>query len=338
MSAKISRRDMLKMSAAGAVAASALSFPAFIRKGRAQDKQEYVWLSAFTNLPLFVANDHPALFQIGEELGVTVTIAGPNTVDIPGLVAAVEQTTARRPSGMMVVGWDPSALIPAIDAAIEAGIAVVTVDADVPASKRLSFIGTDWFSLGVAQGQAMLGALAGRTGIIATQGYPEQEINQQALRGFRSVLEPAGNTVLDEVRDGGNIAETTQTAANIITANPDLVGMAGFNSESGPGIGAALKEAGKGGQIVATCVDAELQHLTLVKEGILTACVGQKRQLFTYQGVKALYDVVNNKLAFTGSVETDAQVGIVPIPINYNTGTYTVTADTVDIYIAAKGG
>jgi ABC-type sugar transport system substrate-binding protein len=338
MNNKISRRDMLKLGATAAAAASTVAAPAFLRKSRAQDKQEYVWLSAFTNLPLFVANDHPALFQIGKELDVTVTIAGPNTVDIPGLVAAVEQTTARRPSGMMVVGWDPSALIPAIDAAIDAGIPVVTVDADVPASKRLSFIGTDWFSLGVAQGRAMLAALGDRKGIVATQGYPEQEINQQALRGFRSVLEPAGLTVLDEVRDGGNVAETTQTAANIITANPDLVGMAGFNSESGPGIGAALKEAGKGGQIVATCVDAELQHLTLVKEGILTACVGQKRQLFTYQGVRALHDVVNNKLAFTGSVDTDKQVGIVPIPINYNTGTYTVTAATVDIYIKAKGG
>jgi ABC-type sugar transport system substrate-binding protein len=338
MAKNLSRRDVLKLGAGTAVAASALSFPAFIRKSRAQDQQEYVWLSAFTNLPLFVANDHPALFQIGEELGVTVTIAGPNTVDIPGLVAAVEQTTARRPSGMMVVGWDPSALIPAIDAAIDAGIPVVTVDADVPASKRLSFIGTDWFSLGVAQGQAMAAALGDRRGVISTQGYPEQEINQQAIRGFRSVLDPLGFEVLDEVRDGGNIAETTQTAANIITANPELVGMAGFNSESGPGIGAAIIEAGRAGDIAATCVDAELQHLTLVREGVLAACVGQKRQLFTYQGVKALYDVVNNRLAFTGSTETDAQVGIVPIPINYNTGTYTVTPETVEIYIAAKGG
>ena len=42
---------------------------------------------------------------------------------------------------------------------------------------------------------------------------------------------------------------------------------------------------------MATCVDAEAQHLRLVKEGILTAAVGQKRELFTYQGVKALYEL-----------------------------------------------
>ena len=104
-------------------------------------------------LPLFVAHDHPALFQAGRELGVRVTIAGPDTVDIPGLVAAVEQTAARRPTGMMVVGWDPSALIPAIDRAVESGIAVVCVDADVPGSKRQAFIGTDWRDLGVRQGR-----------------------------------------------------------------------------------------------------------------------------------------------------------------------------------------
>ena len=75
----------------------------------ANSDEEYVWLSANANLPLFVAHDHPALRLIGEELGVKVTIAGPNSVDIRGLVEAVEQTTARKPSGMMVVGWDPSA-------------------------------------------------------------------------------------------------------------------------------------------------------------------------------------------------------------------------------------
>jgi ABC-type sugar transport system substrate-binding protein len=67
--------------------------------------------------------------------------------------------------------------------------------------------------------------------------------------------------------------------------------MAGFDSESGPGMGQAIKEAGKAGKIVATCVDAEEQHLRLVKEGVLTAAVGQKRELFTYMGVKALFEL-----------------------------------------------
>src|SRR5947209_19369076 len=118
---KISRRNMLKATGAvaGAAALTTFSKPSF-NILHAQGEEEYVWLSANAHLPLFVAHDHPALMQIGKDLGVKVTIAGPDTVDIPGPVAAVEQTAARKPSGMMVVGWDPSALTPAITMAAEA--------------------------------------------------------------------------------------------------------------------------------------------------------------------------------------------------------------------------
>jgi ABC-type sugar transport system substrate-binding protein len=68
--------------------------------------------------------------------------------------------------------------------------------------------------------------------------------------------------------------------------------MAGFDSESGPGMGQAIKEAGKTGQIIATCVDDQEQHLRLCKEGVLTALVGQKRELFTYHGVQALLETL----------------------------------------------
>src|SRR6185436_14863258 len=95
--------------------------------------EEYVWLSANANLPMFTVQDHPALLQAGEELGVKVTIAGPNSIDLPGLLAAIEQTIARKPAGLMVVGWDPSALVAPINRAIEMGIPVVCIDADVPA-------------------------------------------------------------------------------------------------------------------------------------------------------------------------------------------------------------
>jgi ribose transport system substrate-binding protein len=298
--------------------------------GQSYADEEYVWLSANANLPLFTAHDHPALRLVAEELGVRVQVAGPNSIDIPGLVAAIEQTAARKPAGMMVVGWDPSALVPPINNAIESGVPVVCVDADVPASKRLAFIGTDWYDLGVRQGEAMVKALAGRRGKVALLGLIEQAIDQQAFAGFRSITEKAGLTAMEPQQDKGNQAEAARVAAAIVQANPDLVGMAGFDSESGPGMGQAIKEAGKTGKIVATCVDAEEQHLRLVKEGVLTAAVGQKRELFTYMGVKALFELRHSKLRFTSD---DKAAGVTPIPVNYNTGTYTVTRGNVDLFL-----
>jgi ribose transport system substrate-binding protein len=337
----LSRRDLLKGSTFAALGTAMTGCeqapstsseqsggPATRRPGN--PNEEYVWISANANLPLFVAHDHPALRLAGEELGVKVTIAGPNTVDIPGLVGHLEQAVARKPAGIMVVGWDPSALVPAINKAIEAGVPVVTVDADVPESKRHAFIGTNWYDLGVKQAEAMVQALRGKKGKIAMLGLIEQTIDQQAFEGFRSVALPAGLTCLDPQQDKGNQAEAARVAAAILQANPDLVGMAGFDSESGPGIGQAIKEAGKSGQIAATTVDAEEQHLRLVTEGILTACVGQKRELFTYLGAKALYELNHSKLKFT---KDDVKAGISPIPVYYYTGTYTVTKENVELFL-----
>jgi ABC-type sugar transport system substrate-binding protein len=176
----------------------------------------------------------------------------------------------------------------------------------------------------------MVRALAGRRGKAAMLGLIEQSIDIAAFAGFRSVVERAGVTVLEPFQDKGTQAEATRVAAAVLQAHPDLVGMAGFDSESGPGMGQAIKEAGRAGQVVATCVEGEPQHLRLLKAGVLTACVRQKRELFTYMGVKALYDYVHSPVRFTDS---DREAGIVPIPVNYNTGTYTVTRETVDLFL-----
>lgn len=337
MATGISRRKALLASAAvGLAACRSTDHAATASAGIAPGKtsvapgEEYVWISANSNLPLFVAHDHPALLQVGKELGVKVTIAGPNTIDIPGLVATMEQTTSRKPAGIMVVGWDPSALVPAINAAIEAGVPVVCVDADVPASKRLAFIGTDWHEIGVKQAQAMLKALNGRRGKVAMLGLIEQYIDQQAISGFRSVASAAGLTVMDPQQDKGNQSEASRVASALVQAHPDLVGMAGFDSESGAGIGQAIKESGKVGQVLGTCVDSEPQQLRFIKEGVLTASVGQKRALFTYQGVRALFDVVHNSLHFTAD---DLKAGISPIPVYYNTGTFIVDKSNVDVIL-----
>jgi ribose transport system substrate-binding protein len=300
-------------------------------KGRADySNEEYVWISPHANLPLYKAHDHPALELAAKELGVKVTITGPSTLDMTLFVSMLETTVARRPAGMLISAWDPSVVISPIAKAVEAQIPVVTVDVDAPTSKRHTFVGTNWFDLGVRQGEAMVKALAGRTGKIALLGLTEQYIDQQAFAGFKSVVQKAGLTPMEPQHDRGDAAIAARVASTLIQSTPDLVGMAGFDSESGPGIGLAVKEAGKVGKIVVTCVDAEPVHLNLIKEGVVTAAIGQKRELFTYLGLRVLFDLNHSPLRFTAN---DRRAGIVPAPEVINTGSYTVTRENVDVFL-----
>ncbi len=332
------RRELLRHVGLAASLGAVAALPGCDRSGAVSvgrdtgdySHEEYVWISANSNLPLFVTHDHQALKVAEQAFGVKTSIAGPDTIDIPGLITAIEQAAARKPAGMMVVGWDPEAMIPIINQVADQGIPIVCVDADVPKSKRLSFIGTNWYDLGVRQGEAMVKALDGRKGKVALLGLIEQAIDQQAFDGFRSIAVPAGLDCMEPLQDEGKQSKAYEVAAGLLQANPDLVGMAGFDSESGPGLGQAIKESSRAGKVIATCVEAERQHLELLKAGVLTACIGQKRELFTFIGVQALFDANRARVKLTND---DVRAGVVPIPVNYNTGTYTVTKDNVDYFL-----
>ena len=297
------------------------------------EKEVYSWCCQYNSLPLFVNNDYIGMDLIAEQLGVEVRKVGPQEVDLPAFQAAIEQEIAKKPDGMMVVGWDAS-LATGIDKAMEAGIPVVTVDADVPDSQRLCFIGTDWYDLGVEQAKAVAPYLEGKTGTAVCIGLPGADNSKQAMAGYTETMAKLcpGVTVESTVYDSGSNAQTvTQTVANLIQSNSSLLAVAGFDSAGGPGIAQAIKEAGKIGQIYGTCVDAEAEHLQGVKDGALAAAVGQKRQFFTYYGVRMLYDYNHNNIAYT---KDDAAAGISPIPTKISTGFIVATPDNVDLLIA----
>jgi hypothetical protein len=50
--------------------------------------------------------------------------------------------------------------------------------------------------------------------------------------------------------------------------------------------------------------------------------------------VKALHGVAHATLRLTAD---DRRAGIHPIPVNYNTGTFTVTRENVDLFLFSKG-
>lgn len=303
-------------------------------KASAAGKETYIWACQYQSLPLFVNNDYYGLDAAAKELGVNVEKIGPQKIDLPAFIASIEQAIVKRPAGMMVVGWDPSLGV-AIDKAMAAGIPVITVDADVPNSNRLSFVGTDWYELGAEQAKAVAPFLKGKTGKAAIIGIAAADNTVLARSGYIDTLKKLapGVTVIPQVYDSASNASTVAaTISNLIRSTPDLVAVAGTDSTTGPGIATAIRETGKIGKIGGTCVDAEAEHLQGVKEGALIAAVGQKRQFFTYYGVKMLYDYNHTPVKFT---DNDKANRIPPIPSKISTGFIVATKDNVEALIAS---
>ena len=104
----------------------------------------------------------------------------------------------------------------------------------------------------------------------------------------------------------------------------------GFDSNSGPGMALSVKESGKVGKVKLTTVDAEPEHLRLVKEGVIDYLVGQKRELFTWLGAQFLFDMRHKTLPLSAN---DARAGLVPIPRTVITGSVEIDKDNVDVFL-----
>ena len=291
--------------------------------------EEYVWLATMTAHPMYVANDQVALREFGINMGVKVTIEGPKEYDIPGQVAAIEEVIKRKPAGIMILGMERS-LIPMVNKAVEAEIPTITVDADLVESKRLAHVGSNWYNIGVKQAEAMV-KLVGGKGKVAMLGIGGADNMEQGFEGFKNVMKDYPDImILGEYDDMSDVEESKRITLELVKNYPDIAGIAGFDANSGPGIGEAIKELNLVGKIKVTCVDIEPVHLQLLKEGVIQKLIGQKRKLFTYYGARLLYDLNHATISITAD---DEKNGVTPIPYIIDTGLIEVDLTNVDSII-----
>ena len=288
--------------------------------------EEYIYVAVFKNDPMIDNQDMKGMNQFAEDYDVNVQIMAPDKYDIEEQKRLLIEAIEKKPDGIMVCGTDPS-LVEDIDMAIDAGIPVITVDADLPDSKRLAFVGSDFYDVGVLQAEAMVKLIGGK-GTVAMIGMAGLVNMEDAYKGFRSVMENYSDiVVLDEFNDESNPEIAEAITKSIIEDHPNIAGISGFDSNSGPGIAKALEELGLAGKIKVTCVDIAPPHLAILKSGAVQKLIGQKRELFTYYGLKLLYDLNHSDLKIT---DNDLHNKITIIPSSVDTGLIEVDQANID--------
>ncbi len=291
--------------------------------------EEYVMVTTAVTMPMYVNHDQAAFKRWGQARGVKVSILGPAEWDVPAQINTIEEVIGTRPTGLLINGTDP-AIAQVINKAVAAGIPTVVYDSDVPNCNRHAFLGTDWYEIGKMQGEEMV-RLTGGKGKIAYMGILGLTNMEAGFKGLLDVLKKYPEMeVVGRYDDKANVEEAARITADVLSAHPDLAGVCGFDSNSGPGIALAVKESGKVGKVKITTVDWEPEHLALVKNGTIQMLAGQKRELFTWYGAQFLYDMVHhtNRLA-----TNDQKAGITNIPYQINTGLLKITQANVDQFI-----
>jgi ribose transport system substrate-binding protein len=293
----------------------ALGLPMFGQAKIAPKDQLYIEVSAIGNIDYFY--DHKMGMQmVGKELGVRTEYVGPAEYDMNAMVAAFEQAIAKKPQGIVVVGFEPS-LNSIVDKAVGLGIPVVTVDADLPGSKRLAFVGTGNFTAGTVGG-AKLASLIGGKGKVAIIIKPGQSNLEERLAGYRSALSAFKDIqIVQIVDDQTDPVIAAQGAAALLQKYPDLAGIGCVDAVGGSGAATAVREAKKAGKVKIVAMDRGNEILDAIKEGVISASVAQQTALMPYYATTILYNLYNSKVAITSN---NKAAGVLGIPAIVDTG------------------
>ncbi|MBV7272009.1 substrate-binding domain-containing protein [Clostridiaceae bacterium UIB06] len=266
----------------------------------------------------------------GNLYGIKTIYTGGLQYDINQEVTALEQVIAKKPAGIAVTCINPNALDAPIKKAIEAGIPVVTFDADSPRSGRYSFLATNNEYAGEVAAKTLNDQVGSAGGEVVIITFPTQQNHEERVAGFKKALETKyKNLKLVEVANAqGDQTEIAKMLGGILQIHPNIKGVFCTEATSGVAAAAAIKEANKIGQVKIVSFDTDKGTLDAIKSGVISASIAQGTYIMGYQSMNFLYEIKHGLIKSTdGSSKSSG-----PLPSFVDTGVSVVTKDNVDLF------
>jgi ribose transport system substrate-binding protein len=310
----------------------ALLAASFLSCGAHDSDEYFVFVAANLQVPYWQAAG--AGFKKAAELfKVRSDFVGPNSYDPKAERDALDQAVQKKATGILVGVTDSALLKDSIDKAIAAGIPVITMDSDAPASKRLFFIGTNNYAAGVSGGMRLAQELHGKGNVVFFT-MPDQHNMQDRLRGYRDALEPAGIKITRVVDIQGDPRIAFDTTTQIIGKEKDQVdAFVCLEAQSGKEVAGVLASYQVTGKVVMA-MDTDPETLDWIKKGGIAATVSQKPYTMAFVGMQMLDNLYHHK---PPALDADwSKDSFAPIPSFVDTGSAVIDESNVDSFLQAK--
>ncbi len=236
-----------------------------------------------------------------EDMGVTVEYQAPGTFDMAAMAQLIDAAVASNPDGLVVTIPDADALGPSIEAAVAAGIPVISMNSgsDVFADLGvLVHVGQTEYEAGLIAGQRF--AAEGVTTALCIN----QEVGNAALdlrcQGFTDGL--GGNVTVIPV-DLADPAGAQAAVGGALTANPDTEGILTLGPTGAIPTMQALEEAGLLGQIKLATFDLGPEVLQAIIDGDMLFAIDQAQYLQGYLPIVLLTKFLETGALPLGSVD-----------------------------------
>jgi ribose transport system substrate-binding protein len=300
--------------------------------GRHDSNEYFVLVAANLQVPYWQAAG-AGFSKAATQMKVRTDYLGPNNYDPKAERDALDQAVQQKATGILLGVTDSSLLKESIDKAIAAGVPVITMDSDAPISKRLFFIGTNNYEVGMTGGLRLAQELKGKGNVVVFT-MPDQHNLQDRLHGYRDALERTPGIKIARVVDiQGDPRIAFDTTTQIIGKEKDQVdAFVCLEAQSGKEVAGVLNSYHVTGKVVMA-MDTDPETLDWIKKGGI-ATIAQKPYSMAFVGMQMLDNLYHHK---PPSLETDwSKDSFAPIPSFVDTGSALIDKSNVDSFLQAR--
>ena len=265
----------------------------------AKSTETEFWLSAFAGAR-----------AAATEYNLALSISGPMTEeDYETQNKMIAQAVEDGAEAIVFSAIDYERSIAAVDAAVQAGVHVVSIDSGVGSDQVSTYIGTDNYAAGRMAAQAALEGVEGalHVGIVT---YNEGTANgQERVRGAQDALAESGRAQIAGVATTLVDAPRAQIdAIGLLRAHPEINVLLALNEPTSVGAARAVHQLERRDDLFFVGFDSNVVTIDGLQHGCVDALIVQNPYAMGYLGVRSAYRLLAQQGGLEAVVDTSTQI------------------------------
>ncbi|HEV2732111.1 MAG TPA: substrate-binding domain-containing protein [Terriglobales bacterium] len=293
-----------------------------------EENERYVFVATNINLPYW-REAEAGFLGSAKALGVKAELVGPPGYQPNAELGVFRQVVEQNPAGICLSAGRPEIFQEEIDKVVAQGIPVISVDADVPGSKRILYIGTDNVKAGRESLKRMAVLLSdkGNIAVLTIQG--QQNLDDRVV-GVADGLKNYPALKLTKIMDDkGDARSAYDQVSELLQKKEKIDGIICLEATGGSGAADALHRLNMEGKLPIVAFDDDPETLDWIERGAIAATITQKPYVMGYYGLKFLDDLHHNAVHQFKDWRTAVAS---PMPTFVDTGTVAVDKNNLKAY------
>ncbi len=218
--------------------------------------------------------------------------------DLSRQVALVDEMIAQGVTAIVIAPADSKALVPACRRAEEAGIVVVNIDNKLDSAVladqgiAVPFVGPDNREGARKVGGYLAGRLKAGDRVGVLEGIRTAFNGQQRRLGFEDAMKAAGVVIADSQSAQWEMDQANRIAAAMLGEHPEIRALLCCNDSMALGALAAVKSAGRTGQVQIVGFDNIAAIRSAIKDGSVLATADQHADKLAVYGIELALDLI----------------------------------------------